>query len=254
MERLLLIDHHCHIISKYYQDPVEIIRSNLSEGVAEIHSMGLDFDSSLELIRMKQNLGLSGLKIGVGIHPLEVEDLGDYASHEYDRVRELVEKYCEYIDYIGEIGIDLKRSQKNKDIQIEIFSKMLELALIFDKPVSVHIRDSFDETYHFIQSAMQKHNRTKIQGFWHCFTGSYNQGYSMLNLGLRLGISAIAVYPNSKELRETIFQLSKLANDINELFGLETDSPYLNIDRTSNLQNEPKKIIQIKNLLFNYFN
>ncbi len=252
MEKLLLIDHHCHIISKYYQDPVQIVQSNLSEGVSEIHSMGLDFDSSLELIKMKQNLGLSGLKIGVGIHPLEVEDLGDYASHEYNRVQKLVEKYSEHIDYIGEIGIDLKRSQKNKDIQIEIFSKMLELALVFDKPVSVHIRDSFEEVYHSIQSVMRKHNKSKSKGFWHCFTGTYDQGKTMLDLGLRLGLSAIVVYPHSKELRDAVLRLSELSNDPNELFGLETDSPYLNIDRSSEVQNEPKTIIQIRDHLLNF--
>ncbi|MCX8035416.1 MAG: TatD family hydrolase [Candidatus Dojkabacteria bacterium] len=246
MEKLLLIDHHCHIISKYYQDPIEIIRSNLSEGIVEIHSMGLDFDSSLELIKMKRNLGVSGLKIGVGIHPLEVEDLGDYASHEYDRVRELLERYYEYIDYIGEIGIDLKRSQKHKNIQIEIFTKMLELAITFDKPVSVHIRDSFDEVYYSIQSVLKKHNRKRIRGFWHCFTGTYDQGKAILDIGLKLGLSAIVMYPHSRELRETVFRISNLSSDVNEIFGLETDSPYLNIDRSTEKQNEPKSIIETK--------
>ena len=72
---------------------------------------------------------------------------------------------------VGEIGIDLYWDKTYWAEQQEALKIQLELAKKFELPFVIHCRESIDETIELIEPL----NNEKLQGVFHCFTGSLDQ-------------------------------------------------------------------------------
>ncbi len=232
-----MIDTHCHIFKEYYENINEILNEAKQNGVDKIINNGTNYETNLECLEFKEKYPEN--YIALGFQPEELNGLTDEKF-------KIIEKNIEKIIAIGEIGLDYYYSKDNKDIQIQIFEKQIELALKYNKPIIVHSRKAFDDTYKILKKYKG------IKGIIHCFSGTLEQANKYIELGFKLGIGGVLTFKNSK-LQDIIREI-----DLNNLV-LETDSPYLTpepfrgkINGPKNIKIICKKIAEIKEISPNY--
>lgn len=242
---ILLADNHCHISKEYFEDPKsELERLEKVSGLEYVTTMGTEYDDDKENLELKKNFNSKFLKIGVGLHPEEVIKLGKFVNHELERLEVLIKENAKNIDFIGEIGIDLTypNSKEFKKEQIDAFKIMCKLAKELNKPVSIHARESFDEIMAVVDEVYQ--DNSKFNGFLHCFTGTFEQGMFFIEKGFKVGLGGIITYKKADDLRKTVKELLNFYEDknFNDLFGLETDTPYLTPEPHRSEKNSPENI------------
>ena len=115
---------------------------------------------------------------------------------------------------IGEIGLDYHYDNTDKEKQIMVFRRQLDIANKYNKPIIVHSRDSIQDTYNILK-------QYKVKGSIHCFSGSVEMAREFIKLGYKLGIGGIITYKNAKTIKEVVRDI-----DLSYIL-LETDSPYL---------------------------
>lgn len=242
---ILLADNHCHISKEYFEEPLkEVERLSKESGLEYITVMGTEYDDDKSNIELKKSFPNQFLKIGVGLHPEEIIKLGKFVGHELERLKVLVKENSEQIDFIGEIGIDFTypNSKDFKKEQIDALRFMCNLAIEYKKPVSIHARESFDEIMKVIDDVYS--DSSTFNGFLHCFTGNFEQGMFFIEKGFKLGLGGIITYKKAEDLRKTVKELLDFYEDkdFNDLFGLETDTPYLSPEPHRSDKNSPENI------------
>lgn len=118
---------------------------------------------------------------------------------------------------IGEIGLDYYHKDYGpRDVQIELFTRQIELANELALPIAVHTRDAEEDTIDIIRSL-----KLKKSSIMHCFSGSMRLANAALEAGFYISFSGTVTYKSNTELQE----ICKAIPD--ERLLLETDSPYL---------------------------
>ena len=226
----MLIDTHCHLEKKEYDDLDSIIKNMDGYMIAS----GYNDETNLEVIELINKYdNVYGV---IGIHPEEVDNITRIIEDNINNPK---------IVGIGEIGLDYYYVKDNKDKQIDLFKKQIELAEKYNKPIVVHSRDAANDTYNILKNI-------KVKCDIHCFSYSYEMAKEFVKLGFRLGIGGVLTFKNSKNLKEIVDKL-----DIDS-FLLETDSPYLSPEPFRGKKNNPsnvlyvaKKIAEIKGMNVN---
>lgn len=243
---MLLADHHCHIFKEYYDDPISLLRECESD-LEFVVSMGTDFDTNQEMLDLKKSFDSEILRIGIGYHPEEV--IKDFLNNDEEKSKKTLSQIKENsskANYIGETGIDL--FYENSDIaltkQIEVFEDLLELSMHVEMPVSIHCRNSTEQIITSIKKVLAKNSSKKLNGFLHCFTGNFEEGVFFIESGLRLGLGGIITFKKSTEL---VHELQKIrayfsTKTLDELFGLETDAPFLTPEPIRSEKNKPLNV------------
>lgn len=222
---IMLIDSHCHVLSSEYENPLSVIEDALKAGVDKIIINGYDVKSSIEAVSLANKY--ENVYASVGISPQNVDDLNDNA---YDTINELIVN--NKVIAVGEIGLDYYWTKENKDTQILVFKKMLEIAKKHDLPVIVHSRKAFLDTYNLLKEY-------NVNGILHCYSGSLEMAHKFINLGFLLGIGGVITFKNAKILQEVVKNI-----DVKYL-SLETDSPYLSPEPYRGKKNTPKNVVLV---------
>lgn len=252
--KITLADNHCHLSKEYYPNPLETLK-DLEENteLEYVSSMGVNFDNNKELIELKNSYGKKFLRIGNGLHPEAVIDLGKFYRQELDRIIAQIRENSASIDIIGEIGIDFfyPNSRNFESEQKDAFREFIKLSLELKKPVSIHAREAFTEIMEIIDELIE--NGEEYRGFLHCFTGNFEQGMFFIEKGFKLGIGGLITYKKNDELRKTVKEILDFYEDkeFDDLFGLESDAPYLSPEPIRSEQNSPKNVKIIKEFLIN---
>ena len=230
----MLIDTHCHLEKKEYEDLDSIINNMDGYMIAS----GYNDETNLEVIDLVNKYdNVYGV---IGIHPEEVDNITD---NSFKIIEDNINN--PKIVGIGEIGLDYYYVKDNKDKQIELFKKQIKLAEKYNKPIVVHSRGAAQDTYNILKDI-------KVKCDIHCFSYSYELAKEFVKLGFRLGIGGVLTFKNSKNLKVVVEKL-----DLDN-FLLETDSPYLTPEPYRGSKNNPsnvllvaKKIAEIRNLDYN---
>ena len=217
----MMIDTHCHLSKKDYDNLEEIIDyMNGNIMIVSTCNQG-DLDETLELCNKYSNIYAC-----FGLHP-ECAD-----SYNEKDLLEIEKKLTNpKVVGVGEIGLDYHYTKDNKEKQKELFIKQINLAIKYHKPVVIHSRDAIEETYNIIK---QYQNQTKFH--IHCFDSTPAFAKKFVELGCTLGIGGIVTFKKEKNLKEVVNEL-ELKN-----LCLETDSPYLTPEPYRGKQNEPYNI------------
>jgi len=219
----MFIDTHTHLSNNFGIEPSVFIDNAKEVGVNKIIVSCCDKESiieGLELINKFDNIYLT-----VGFHP---EEANNIKENDIDWLEDIVINNTRIIG-IGEIGLDYYWVKDNKDKQISLFRKQLELANKLNLPIVIHSRDSIQEVYDILKEY-------KLTGVIHCFSGSSEMANLFIKLGYKIGIGGVVTFTNSK--------LYQVVEDIGiNNIVLETDSPYLSPDRGKT--NESKNIVVI---------
>ena len=212
-----MIDVHCHLEQPdYREDRNEIIKKCQQELKAVITSCAhpKDFKLTMELVEKYKGFVFAS----VGLHPEYVKEIKESEIEEY---LEKIKANKEKIVSIGEIGLDyfwVKEADWQRKQQ-ELFSRLLEFAKEIKKPVTVHIRDAFEDAIRILeQSGIQKVHL-------HMFGGR-----RLLQRVLDNGwmISENTIILTSKNYKKIVRDTPL------ERLMLETDSPWLGLEHKRN--------------------
>jgi TatD DNase family protein len=149
----------------------------------------------------------------VGVHPHNAKDV---TEDDLERLKLLAQH--EGVVAIGECGLDFNRNFSPKDTQISIFKAQLSIAVDLEMPVYLHERDAFSQQVACLRPVLP-HLKA---GIAHCFTGTYEQMKSYIDMGLFIGITGwVCDEKRGQDLRDAVTHLPL------ERLIVETDAPYL---------------------------
>lgn len=235
-------DTHMHLDdSKFDLDREEVINKIWNAGVTKCINMGCDVESSKKAINIAEKH--SFIYAACGLHPEDIPQTEEDLWKTISEIKELVLKN-EKIVAIGEIGLDYYWKQDNKDLQKKAFEKQIELANELQLPVSIHTRDSIDDTISIIRKI-----KIERSGVLHCCPFNPELVKQGLNAGLYIGFGGTCTFKNSKNAPKIveIVPLDKIL--------IETDAPYLapeplrgTRNDSSNLKYVVKKLAEFKNI------
>ena len=229
----MYIDTHCHLQSKYYENIDAVIKDNRKAGIDKIIVSGCEICEIKEVIEYAKKY--DDVYLTLGFHPEYADSINDI---DISWLKEVVKNNNKVIG-IGEIGLDYYYSKENRDRQINLFRKMLELASELNLPVVIHSRNATLDTINILKEY-------NVVGVIHCFSGSLETANEYIKMGYYLGIGGVVTFKNSN-LRDILKELS-LDNIV-----LETDSPYLTPTPFRGKINSSKNIPFIAEELSNIF-
>ena len=218
----MYIDTHCHVLHDYYDNIDEIINKCKNNGVSKIVISGCDIETNKEVLELVNKYDI--IYGTIGFHPTE---LNDFREDYFDFLEKNIMN--KKIVGIGEIGLDYHYEDTDKNKQINVFTRQLEIAEKYDKPIVVHSRDSIQDTYNILSNY-------KLKGSIHCFSGSVEMAKLFTKLGYKLGVGGIITYKNAKNIKEVVKNI-----DLSYIL-LETDSPYLSPEPYRGTKNDPSNI------------
>ena len=218
----MFIDTHCHIFSEYYDDIDKVISECRDNNIDKIIVNGSNIKSNIEVMELANKYDI--VYAAIGFHPTELDDF----KEKYFRFLEENINNSKVVA-IGEIGLDYHYDNTDKEKQIMVFRRQLDIANKYNKPIIVHSRDSIQDTYNILK----KYN---LKGSIHCFSGSVEMAREFIKLGYKIGIGGIITYKNAKTIKEVVKD-----TDLAYIL-LETDSPYLAPVPHRGEDNNPKYI------------
>ena len=218
----MYIDTHCHVLNDYYDDIDAIINKCKNNGVNKIIVSGCDIETNKEVLELVNKYDI--IYGTIGFHPTE---LNDFREDYFDFLEKNIMN--KKIVGIGEIGLDYHYEDTDKNKQINVFTRQLEIAEKYNKPIVVHSRDAIQDTYNILSNY-------KLKGSIHCFSGSVEMAKLFTKLGYKLGVGGIITYKNAKNIKEVVKSI-----DLSYIL-LETDSPYLSPEPYRGTKNDPSNI------------
>ncbi len=257
----MLFDTHTHVNFQPFQmDYKDVIQRALDNGVV-INNVGSQWESSQRSVEIANEFE-NNVWASVGLHPIHIfEDIVEEQIIEgkiqkiktraetfnYDAYKKLARSSSKVIA-IGECGLDyLHFERAGIDVsmrdtlikkQIDVLKQHIELALELDLAIIIHCRDAAVHEEGDIQAfedllELLEHYRGKLRGVIHCYTGLARYVPKFLDLGLYIGYTGIATFPNSTEVQAAV-----KATPLDRLV-LETDAPYLTPTPYRGKRNEP---------------
>ena len=223
----MYIDTHCHVLSEYYDDIEMVISECRNNDIEKIIVNGCDINSNREVLELVNKYDI--VYGAIGFHPTELDDF----KEEYFKFLEDNLDNSKIVA-VGEIGLDYHYDNTDKEKQVYIFKKQLDIASKYNKPIIVHSRDSIQDTYNILKEY-------RLTGSIHCFSGSVEMAREFVKIGYKLGIGGIITYKNAKTIKEVVKDI-----DLSYIL-LETDSPYLTPSLYRGEDNSPKYIPIIAN-------
>jgi len=209
----MLIDSHCHLPHKKYEiDLPTILQQARDNGVSKLINIGTSIKENIKVIKtLKNHNEIYG---SIGIYPHEDQ------NKTLDELEQFLEKNVttsKKIIGIGECGIDITnlKGGRNLEDQLELFEMQLSFAEKNNLPVIVHNRNG-DK---YVLKMLKRYSG--IKGVAHGFRSTWETAKGFLDLGIYISFAANISYPSNDYLRDI---LKKVPNN---MFVIETDSPYL---------------------------
>ena len=209
----MLVDTHAHLYAKQFKkDRDEMIRRAITHGIERLFLPNIDSQSITGMLALEKQYPAHCFPM-MGLHPGSVR-----ASYKEELA--LVEKWLGERSFcaIGEIGIDLYWDENKKFFEEQkiAFRQQINWAKTLNVPIVIHARDSID----IIIDIVKEEKDDRLQGIFHCFTGTLEQAQAIMDLEFYMGLGGILTYKKAK--------LDEVVKDIPmEYLVLETDAPYL---------------------------
>lgn len=211
--RLDIVDSHCHLCVKAFKyDLEESLQRARAVGVREILNVGLGPENCRQVLKLAEEK--PWCRPVLGWHPHEADDFTEAGLAELMALAR-----APRVVGFGEIGLDYALMHSGKARQLEVFERLLEAAAELGKPIVVHSREAFEDTY----SLLKKHRPALAArpGVIHCFTRDWAEAEAYLDLGFYLSLPGVVTFPKNDDLREVAARIPA------DRLLVETDAPYL---------------------------
>ena len=225
----MIIDSHCHLTYEPMSSSLEetIKRAN-KDGVKFLLTISTEDKSFDNILKILENYKC--VYGSYGIHPHEAKK---HKGIKFENIIEKV-KINKKIIGIGETGLDFYYNHSAKKDQIESFLEHIEASKKTNLPVIIHTRSAEDETFEILQKAVKQSN---LKILIHCFTGSKNFAFKLLDIGAFISASGVVTFKKSQDLANTFKEIP-----LDRLL-VETDAPYLAPEPLRGKPNEPSYIV-----------
>ncbi len=206
-----LFDTHAHI-GLITEDPIDqliITQEAKQEGIAHILSI---CNNLQDFFKVYQNLSTAThIYHSIGVSPSEVMHPGiDWEIKIEEGIK------LDRVVSIGEIGLDYYRKFGNKDSQIELFIRQLELAHQYNLPVVIHNREAGRDVLGILQDKLPPKG-----GVLHCYSENWEFAKEALDLNLFFSFAGNVTYRNARNLHETVINLPL------DRILIESESPFM---------------------------
>ena len=242
----MIIDTHCHLnyepMSLSLKDTIDRANNDGVKYLLTISTEDKSFNKILNIVHEFECVYGT-----YGIHPHEAK------NHNKIKAIDVIEKVKsdKKIIGIGESGLDFYYNNSEKKEQIRCFEEHITAAQELQIPIVVHTRNAEKETLEIIK---KRKNEKNFKVLIHCFTGSKNFAFKLLDLGAYISASGVVTFKKSEVLASTFKEIP------NDRILVETDAPYLAPVPLRGKPNEPSYIIhtvrflsKIKGLSFEDF-
>ena len=225
----MIIDSHCHLTYEpMFSSLSETIQRANKDGVGYMLTISTEdksFSKILEIINEYKCVYGT-----YGIHPHEAK------IHQNIKSTDIIEKtkQSKKIIGIGETGLDFYYNHSERKDQVNCFEQHIYAAQETDLPIVVHTRSAEKETIEILKKHVKK---KKIKILIHCFTGTREFAFNLLDLGAYISASGVVTFKKSQDLVSTFKDLP------NDKILVETDSPYLSPVPLRGKSNEPGHIV-----------
>ena len=217
----MAIDSHMHInsiVSKNIEK--EILDINNNSNLKNVINVSLNSETAKESIIISN----SNAKFysAIGIHPLYVEnqsidDLYDIALNEK-------------VVAIGEIGLDTTKD--NIELQKKYLIEQISIANALNLPVIIHANNSNK----LVIEIFERYIKPKEGCVFHCFQPDIDDLNYLIRNNYYISFAGRITYKNAKKSVEVAKSVP------NDLFLVETDSPYISPEPIRNLVNQSSNI------------
>ena len=204
----ILYDSHVHLTDAEYDSFLPLVLASLKGMGIKACSVTVDISTTSKALSLFGNKDAnSNVYNFVGIHP-------QCANENISSFEEMITSNIHNIDGIGEIGLDptyYDGDKNTENMQSQVFNKMLTLAETYEKPVSIHSRQSLDN----ILNVLSTYNLKNVCLHW--FDGSPQQLEKSLSMGLHVSYGPSIVYSKKKQVLLKSTDIAKIL--------IETDGP-----------------------------
>lgn len=205
----MLIDTHAHYDDKAFDsDRDELLQGLFERLVSKIITVGCSADRWQPTLELTQKY--SGMYGALGVHP---EDIYNLPEDYIDKLRELTAD--PKIVAIGEAGLDYHYENFDRQRQIEVFRRQIQLSNELSMPLIIHSRDSTEDTLKILKDITPK------KAVVHCFSGSAETAAELIEMGLYISFTGVLTFKNAKK---AVSACKAIPND---KIMLETDCPYM---------------------------
>jgi len=230
-----LVDTHCHFdlifermhtkhndITRYFQD------------YKEYYPEGLSFELAIQVFWRPKHLTednwlnwyskyLDDPRVygSCGVHPHWSSAWNDTCFADIERCLQHPKVVA-----IGEIGLDFGPKNKCKThVQIRAFEAQLKLAAKWQKPIVIHSRDAYPETFKLMKEYLPANHKIHL----HCFVGNLDDIDLFTSYFTEIKFGFTPIISRSSFLHPVLQQL-----ELSQIL-CETDSPYFIPDEFSKL-------------------
>ncbi len=218
-----LFDTHAHI-GLIHEDQMEqllIIQRAKRKAVSHIVSI---CNSLIDFEIVYNNLKTAdGVYHAVGVSPSEVTNPGFNWEQKINEFSKL-----ERVIAIGEIGLDYYRNYGDKNSQVELFIKQLDIARSLKFPVIIHNRDAGKDILSILKTRLGEDG-----GIFHCYSEDWNFAREALDLPMFFSFAGNITYKNVRHLHETIYNLPL------DRILIESESPFMVPSAYKGKRNKP---------------
>jgi len=239
----MLFDTHCHVhFNAFKGDMDDVVRNALANDVSMI-TVGTRQDTSENAVAVAERY--RRVWAAVGLHPSHLfsgyTDKQEIASSSSKRETFDPEYYRKLLAHpkvvaVGEMGLDYYHNhdgfdpEKQKELQVALFTAGAKLAKENGLPIIVHCRNAHDDQIELLTKIYGPYiSGDPFRGVIHCFTGTSHDAQRYFDLGFFIGFTGIITFPprksalaNGEELLTDVVRWAPL-----ERILVETDAPYL---------------------------
>lgn len=217
---------HTHLNSEqlYWQRDMYIQRAKDNQ-VEYIVVAGYDLSSSRQAIEIAHEYPF--VYATVGISP---NDCLNTTNEDLDEIERLLQDPRAVA--LGEIGLDYYWDDVPRDKQKDVFLRQINIAKKYNKPIVIHARDAYEDTYDILKQAAH-------YGIMHCYSGSAQMAKRYIEIGFEISLAGPVTFKNAKVPKEVAKTIG-----IDHLM-IETDCPYLTPHPFRGKLNEPANVVYI---------
>jgi TatD DNase family protein len=224
-----VIDSHCHLDEKRFDDDRQfVIERAQAAGVHRMITIGASDGIATNYAAVELAAQHAGVFATVGVHP---HDAHIVTPEALDQIRTLARQ--PKVVAIGETGLDYYYDNSPRDVQRRVFRQLIELARGLGLPLSIHLRDAYDDAVRILR----EEKAADVGGVIHCFSGDRRVAREMLELDFDLSFSGVVTFKNAEELRAVAREVPA------DRFMVETDAPFLAPVPHRGRRNEPQWVL-----------
>jgi TatD DNase family protein len=222
----MFFNTHSHLNSEQlYENRDLYIKRALENDVNYIVVAGYDLSSSYLAVEIANEYPF--IYATVGISPNDCLDTND---EDLKKIETLLQN--PKVVALGEIGLDYYWDDVPDRKQKEIFLKQIDIAKKYNKPIVIHARDAYEDTFQILKAANH-------YGIMHCYSGSAEMAKRYIEIGFKISLAGPVTFKNARVPKEVAKAIG-----IDHLL-IETDCPYLTPHPFRGKLNEPANVVYI---------